>query len=347
MPFYLSGREIAKRGPLDVTKHSFTVSEMEQAGFHGMHTMDGALTGPAVNSGAFNRDFLAHQMAGVIRVATNKNTLDEITGVVTAGNWYDEEVVWQIEALAGKPELYGDSSNTPLASFTLDEERRGIVSFELGYAVGKKEDARMSARGTNSGERKRMAVQVALEQAREDVGWNGMVSTDSRVFGLLNDPNLDSYKSAKTAWTDFATVTADLAEKFGALFDGSGGRIDEDTVMTLAIAAKKRGAMQYANATGRGETVKQWISDNYPNVRVIFTNRMNAANASADVYYIYADNVDLDENAETATIVQIVPAKYIAIGSEQRAKGYMEVAANATAGVFCAYPWAVKRVTGI
>ena len=109
---------------------------------------------------------------------------------------------------------------------------------------------------------------------------------------------LDSYKSAVSAWTDFATVTTDLAEKFGALFDGSGGRIDEDTTMTLAIAAKKRGAMQYANSTGRGETVKQWISDNYPNVRVIFTNRMNGANASADVYYIYADNVDLDENAD-------------------------------------------------
>jgi hypothetical protein len=347
MTFYLSGREIAKRGSLDVSKHSFTVGEMEQAGFIGMQTMDGALTGPAVNSGAFNRDFLAHQMAGVIRVATAKRTLDEITGVVTAGNWYDADIVWDVEALTGKAELYGDTSNTPLASFSMDEERRGIVSFELGLLVGKKEEARMSARGVNSTERKRMAVQEALEQAREEVGYIGMASTDTRVFGLLNDPNLPNYVGVSAPWTTFAIVTKDLADMFGALADGSGGRIVEDTSMTLVIAAAKRAVMSYPNTDGMGETVKQWLDNNYPNARVMFTNRFNAANGSANVAYLYADNVDLDESAATATILQIVPAKYIAIGSEQRAKGFMEVSANATAGVFVAYPWAVTRKTGI
>lgn len=345
--FYLSGRDISARGPLDVSKHSFTVGEMEQAGFVGMQTMDGALTGPAINSGTFNRDFLVHQMAGVIRQATARRTLDEITGVATEGNWWDAEINWDVESLTGQPELYGDSSNTPLASFAMDEERRGIVNFELGFMVGKKEEARMGARGHNSAERKRYAVQEALEQAREDVGYRGMAASDTRVFGILNDPNLPAYVNTTGAWTNFATVTADIADAMSDLFGQSGERINEDSTLTLVIAASKRGAMQYANPTGRGETVREWINTNFPNTRVIFTSRFNGANASADVFYIYMDNVDLDETANTATVIQLVPAKYIQIGTEQRAKGMIEVAANATAGVFVAYPWACVRRSGI
>ena len=46
-----------------------------------------------------------------------------------------------------KAELYGDHTNVPLASYAQDQERRGLVRFELGFQVGKLEEARQSSAG--------------------------------------------------------------------------------------------------------------------------------------------------------------------------------------------------------
>ena len=48
-----------------------------------------------------------------------------------------------------------------------------------------------------------------------------------------------------------------------------------------------------------------------------------------------------------ATFVQIVPAKFQALGTEKQAKGYVEDFSNATAGLFVKRPFAVQRLTGI
>ncbi|WP_406834083.1 hypothetical protein WKR00_14860 [Morganella morganii] len=43
----------------------------------------------------------------------------------------------------------------------------------------------------------------------------------------------------------------------------------------------------------------------------------------------------------------MVPVKYQLLGSENKAKGYLEDATNATAGIIVTRPWAVTRLTGI
>lgn len=346
---YFSGREIVQRGTIDAAKHKLSVQDMQSLGFQGLETMDGALNGTALTGGTFSRDFLSHQMAGVIKQATSKHVLDEITGVVTAGNWYDKDIVWDVESLTGKPELYGDTSNIPLASFSLDEERRGIVVMELGFSIGVKEEARLGARGVAAAERKRAAVQRALEESREAIGFYGINSTSTRVFGLLNEPNLPAYEDAAALFSTgtFASVTKEIADAMGRLFDQSGERIEEDTEMTILLPSTVRGAMGYSNVGGKGETVREWISANYPNTRVVFTGNFNAANGADNVMYVFADQVDVGDGAMSATILQIVPAQYVFIGSEEGAKSRVEVAAAATAGVMVQYPWAITRVSGV
>lgn len=102
--------------------------------------------------------------------------LDEITGVLNAGNWHDEEIILNVATPAGKAELYGDHTNIPLASYGQDQERRGIVRFELGFQVGKLEEARQSAAGFETAAEKRNAVAEALEQGRERIGYYGFNS---------------------------------------------------------------------------------------------------------------------------------------------------------------------------
>lgn len=347
---YLSGREIRQRGPVDLsrTTQNITHDDLAAIGFGGFATMDSALVGPALRGGGIRREFLQHVLSGVIRTATRVRVLDEITGVVTAGNWHDETIVANVATPTGKAELYGDYTNIPLANYVPDTEERGIVRFEQGFQVGRLEEARQNAYGYDPTAEKRNAVTESLEESRERTGYFGFVSDDTRVFGLLNDPNLPAYTTG-TDWTngDFADITGDIADMFSDLETRSGGRIVDDTPTTMVLPTGYRRWLNISNPTGQGETVKQWLDTNYPNTRVIYSPEFVGANGGANIAMLFADNVDVEDSATSATILQIVPVRYQVLGSENGIKGYLEDATNATAGVMVARPWAVTRMTGI
>ena len=46
-------------------------------------------------------------------------------------------------------------------------------------------------------------------------------------------------------------------------------------------------------------------------------------------------------------MIQVVPAKFMALGVEQQSKGFVEDYTNATAGIMVKRPWAVYRASGI
>lgn len=346
--FYMSGRKIREKGPIDVTKSQWTADELARVGFGGIAVMDTALTGPAMQSGHINREFLQHQLAGVIRTATQVRTLDEITGIVTAGEWHTEDIAMNVATPTAKAELYGDHSNIPLADYLQSTEVRGVVRFEQGFHVGKLEEARQGAIGYDAAAEKRFAATESLELSREMIGYNGFVTADTRTFGLLNDPNLPAYETGAD-WTtaDFATITADIQDMFGRIEVSSGGRIKDDAAMTMVLPMGYRRFLTVANPVAQGQTVSQWLTDNFPNVRVVYAPQFVGANGGANVAYLFADNVDVEDDAMSATLIQIVPVKYQVLGSENQIKGYLEDATNATAGVIVARPWAVTRLTGI
>ena len=345
---HMGGRELKELGPLNLNgRTDVKMADIEAIGFGGFHAMDAALTGPAMNGANIRTDFLQHVLAGVIRTATRVRVLDEIIGVTNGGNWHDEEVVINVATPTGKAELYGDHTNIPLASYLQDLEKRGIVRAELGFQVGKLEEARQSAAGFQAQAEKRAAVTEALEQFRENVGYFGFNGADTRVFGLLNDPNLPAYQSLTTNWktATFEQITADIIAMFERIEARSGGRIKDDTQMTMVLPLGYRSALTKANPVAQGETVRQWISENYPGIRFVFSPEFVGANGGADAVYLFADNVDDESTATSSTFLQIVPVKYQVLGSENQIKGYLEDATNATAGVILTRPWAVDRVS--
>jgi hypothetical protein len=71
------------------------------------------------------------------------------------------------------------------------------------------------------------------------------------------------------------------------------------------------------------------------------------ANGGANVAYLFADSVEDGGSDGGATFAQVVPAKFQALGTEKKAKGYLEDFSNATAGIFTKRPFAVQRLSGI
>lgn len=299
--------------------------------------------------------FLQAWLPGFVRVLTAARKIDNLIGITTAGKWADEEVIQGVLEPLGEAALYGDYTNVPLSSWNNNFERRTIVRFEKGIKVGLLEDERAAAVRINNAAEKRAAAVLSLEIIRNRVGFLGYNGGTNRTYGFLNDPSLPAYITAAatgtgstTTWStkSFLNITADIRGMFARLRAASKDQVDpEKTPTTLALATS---VIDYLSVTSDfGISVRDWLRTTYPKCRVESAPELDAANGGANVAYLSADSIDDGGTDGGATWVQIVPAKFQALGTEKQAKGYVEDFSNATAGVFVKRPFAVQRLTGI
>lgn len=367
------GRTLIKKGPLDLsgldTIDDTVVAGLAQLGIHfgadhravvrniaamaAAHGMDAAPdVQPTVYAGNIGTpiQFLQKWLPGWVRAITTARKADELLGVVTAGDWADEEVIQGSMELTGLAAPYGDYNNVPLASWNYGFERRTIVRFEEGLRVGKLEEARAGKVGLSSSASKRASAALALDIQRNRVAFFGYNAANNRTYGFLNDPSLPAYVAVTgTTWNaaTFLVITAQLRTALAALRTQSGDTIDPNTTpITLAVASNR---VDYLSVTSDfGNSVRDWLTGTYPNVRVVSAPELNGANGGANVFYMYADSgPDNGSDDGGQTIVQVVPSRLMLVGVQQEAKAYVEDYANATAGVLVKRPYNVVRYTGI
>ena len=346
-----TGRELVARGPLQLTEDQ-ALAALPQLAKIGIG-MDSALVGPAGGNLGTPAQFLQNWLPGIVRQVTKIRNADALMGVQTVGSWEDEEVIQTAAELTGKAELYGDVTNIPLAGYNATYERRSIIRFEQGVMMGTLEEARAAKANISMAVEKRAAAAESLDIIRNRVAFYGYSQPDTRVFGFLNDPNLPAYANVAAgaggltwALKTFLEITRDIREMVTALVTQSGGRIrPQDTDMTLALPL---GFEEYMGVTSDfGVSVADWLSKTYPRIRVETAPELAGANGGANVAYLYAERVADSGTDGGEVIVQIVPARFQALGTEKRAKGVVEDYTNALAGVMVKRPYGVVRRSGI
>lgn len=298
--------------------------------------------------------FLQNWLPGFIKVLTAARKIDEFIGIETIGNWRDEWVVQGMVEPMGNIDVYKDSTNVPLSDWNVNWEQRTIVRFEAGILVGRLEQARASAAMINSDAEKRAAAVLRLEIWRNLVGFYGFNSGDNNTYGFLNDPLLSAYVTvaegaAGYTWAvkTFLEITQDIITGMNALQTQSQDVIDPfEQATTLAIPMSVAQQLSKMNELGTLD-VRMWLAKTYPKCRIVTAPQLTGANGGANVFYLYADTVEDGGTDDKRTFAQIVPVKFMALGVEQRAKGYIEDFTNATAGAFLKRPYAVTRYTGI
>lgn len=297
--------------------------------------------------------FLQNWLPGFVNIITQARKIDELIGIVTAGAWEDEEIVQGVLEQLGATVLYGDYNNVPLASWNPSWERRTVVRFEEGMRVGVLEEARSARINVNSQAQKREAATMALEINRNRVGFFGFNSGNNRTYGFLNDPNLPAATvfpngaSASPAWSSktMVEIVKDIRLMVSAVRSQSGDTIDpEKTPLTLAIASDCVDFLTVISDFGM--SVRKWMTDTYPKMRVVSAPELNDAISGDNAAYMYAESVDDSSTDDKRTWVQVVPAKFRLIGTQQMVKGYEEDYSNATAGVMLKRPFAVVRRYG-
>lgn len=293
--------------------------------------------------------FLQNWLPGFVRVITQARKIDDLVGMTMSGAWEDEEIVQGVMELTGTSVPYGDSTNIPLSSWNANFERRTVVRFEEGMQVGKLEEARAARIRMDSAANKREAAALALEIQRNRVGFFGYNNGAGRTYGFLNDPALPAYSNLPTggwATATFLQIAADIRSMVVALRSQSGDTIDpEKTDITLALASD---VVDYLGTTSDfGISVRQWLKETYPRVRIVSAPELNDANGGANVAYMYAESVDDQSSDDGRTFIQVIASKFQVLGVEQKAKGYLEDYTNATAGIMCKRPYAVVRRSGL
>lgn len=303
--------------------------------------------------------FLQTWLPGFVHVMTAARRIDELIGMQMVGSWYDQEIVQGILEPSGTALEYGDYSNIPMQSWNTNFTRRTVYRGELGLQVGILEEQRAAAMRVSSSQEKRNGIGIALEQTRNAIGFNGYYNGNNQTYGFLNDPNLPAYQtvasngasSSSTQWKDKSTIQiiADIQTAFAQLIAQSGGVIDpmRDKI-TLALPTSV--AVYMTTTTDFGYSVNEWLGKNSPQCRVVSAPELVNANGGANVFYVYADEIDesLDGSTDGGNVfAQLVQSKFMTLGTEKRTKSYIEGYSNATAGTLCKRPWGVVRYTGI
>src|SRR5699024_6054181 len=118
--------------------------------------------------------------------------------------------------------------------------------------------------------------------------------------------------------------------------------------MTFAIPTGMRSVLSLYPSSNAEFTFARWIKETFPGTRIVAAAELREVKTQddRDLFYLFLDSVQEQESdgAISSSIIQAVPARYRVLGSEQRIKGYVEDAANATAGVIVSRPSAVARM---
>ena len=298
--------------------------------------------------------FLQNWLPGFVYVATGARKIDDIIGIQITGSFEDEEVVQGLMERTGVAVPYGDYTNVPYSSWNTNFERRTVVRYEEGMRVGVLEAARAARQNVDSAGVKRQAAMLQLDIQRNLIGFVGENSGANRTYGYLNDPGLPSYvtvatgAASDTTWASktFLEIQLDIQTAAVALQNNSQDLIDPmNDELTLAVATA---AVGYLSKTSDfGISVRQWISETYPKMRIVSAPQLNAASGGENVFYLHADRIRDESTDDGKVFDQLVQTKFQVLGVQQQAKDYLEDYAMASAGVMCKRPFAVVRYDGV
>lgn len=301
--------------------------------------------------------FLQSWLPGFVRNITARRNIDEILGIATLGEWRDEEIVQGIVEATGAAAEYGDFTNIPLTSWNVNFARRSIIRGEEGIQVGVLSEERASAMRVSDSEEKRSAAAISLEQRRNSIGFFGYFNGKNRTYGFLNDPNLPAWVQVSGGLWSAKTmdlICADLRTAFQLLRVQAMGNLDVAKLATTLVIPTS--VVEYLTVFNSfGITAMDWLKTNYPNCRIVEAPEMMIADQAAGAgllqgFYLFVEDIPSELDGSTdggQTFMQLVQTKFMTVGVEKRAKGYVESYSNATAGVLCKRPYAVVRYFGI
>lgn len=290
-----------------------------------------------------------------VEVLTAPRTSDAIATPEKNGTWGDEIVNIKIkEYLGSTAPDDAQEDDGKLADVNYENEVRGAYYYRAGWRVTDREEATVGAFQENARANKVEAAMRSLAIDRNKFFFNGVAyeGLSAPVYGLLNDPNLNSYVTASTGaggstqWDtktpeEIANDVADAWAEMQTTSEGiAGERLASGAKLKLLVCPACEAALKRTNSFGLSATKK--IKENFgDNIEIIVVPQLAGANSSANVFYlmIEGDGVPtiLNSYIEMARVYPIFIKDSV---TSQKISA-------ATSGCVVQLPSLVVRVTGV
>lgn len=225
--------------------------------------------------------YLSPEIVPILLSARNATKLGR---EVKTGVWTDDYMQFPVEEYAGNVTPYNDYQNGVVTDVNYEFPVREQLRFQTTLTFGDLEAEKASSAkiGLINAKQRASAEIIAQESNRFYLyGVQG-----KKIYGLLNDPNLNATispvniapvgQTGITTWTDkmsnqpstFANIAYnDINSLWTELCSKNGGNIDANTPMILALSNKM---LPYLNAPNSfGLTASKMIKDNFPNIEII------------------------------------------------------------------------------
>lgn len=334
------------------------LDQLQKLGFGVAGTMDAQPTALQTTASITSPvQFLQTFLPGVVRILQAPLKLDDTIGYTQAGYWEDSEIIQRIMEWTGFVREYGDYQAKPNTSWNMNFAKQSVVRFEIGVETARLQSER-AARGMVSDiDEKTGAAALIMQQILNNVGYNGYNSGNNLTYGFLNNPNLPAYNTvpagvggllwSQKTWLEKQT---DIITWANGLMSQTQGRANvfgsSGLPSTLTVPV---GLMQhFASTTTFGtQSLLQWFQEQFPNARIVSSPNMDTASAGSNGVYWFVDALPDSGTDDGSTFRQVIPARMMALGTQQMVDGYKTGYSCAHAGTFALRPFAVYRANGM
>lgn len=284
----------------------------------------------------------------MVKVLTQPRKAEQLLGGrAKLLDWAETSALTPIVEQIGRADRYSDFENPTYMAVNLKFVKKGHALLTKGINVGNRREMQMSLAKVNE---EQIQVQGALESlalGMNDIAFRGDTTKglEAPVTGLLNDPSLSSYivsTTTKSAPT-FKTIYADVNRLFGELVTQAASWVDQNTEMTLGIAANRWSYL--TEVTDYSKSVMETLKANFPNMKFMAIPNFNAdqTDNNKDVMYLIAQSEEVGSMKETGVIgySEIGMASPIVQGTNSRQQQFM----TGTLGAVIYKPFLIARMS--
>jgi len=226
----------------------------------------------------------------VYQILFSPNKATKIIGEVRKGTWLDDTAMFPVVEHTGEVSSYGDFNNNGRAGANTAWPQRQSYLYQTIKIYGDKELERAGLARINWVSELDQSAATQFNKFQNLTYFRGVAGLQN--YGLLNDPGLSPFlapttKAAGNSNTWFfnggpnATaneVYNDIVALFGQLVAQSGGIIEAEDAMVLAMSPGSAVALTFTNTFN--VNVHDLLKKNYPNMRIETAVQYGALSAS-------------------------------------------------------------------
>ena len=326
--------------------------DMHKRGFIRASNDGNMITEPNINAPLGS---LVYIKPKAVEALVAPQTSDAIATPEKNGNWGDEIVNIKVKEFLGKTSPDdGQEDDGLTANVNYENVQRGAYYYRSGWRVNDREEATVGAFQENARADKAEAAMRALNIDRNKFFYRGVKykGLAAPVYGLLNDPELDSYNAATangngdTEWADKTPeeIANDISDAYADIQKKSEGIAGEllakGKKLKLLVCPACDAALKRTNSYGLSAVKK--IRENFgDSVEIISVPQMASANSGANVFYLVIEA----EGNETILNSYIEMARAYPIF--QKDSVVSQKISAATSGCVVQMPMLITRVTGV